>query len=387
MSLRKIFFPILFFLGFPRYIWACNVPVFRYALEKWPADAYALVLYHQNGQIPADVESLLQEELIEKKIANLIVKKIDVNKEEGKRPQALPWIELYYPSLGHIQEAIWSGPCTRSNVFDLINSKARTRLADKLLQGNAVVWVVLKWGDQDLDAQATTAIKTVLKRAQQELKIPDTGTDINGNPIPVTDYKELSVSFDFIEVERSDPAENVFVQMLLHSESDLLTFNQPLVFPILGRGRLLYALVGEGVNEKNIMDACKSAISWCSCEIKALNPGIDLLLSADWSHPENGTLVKDQQVSPMVGIADFVLDDKSAKDKSGRQVKSDTGKNIDSPPIHTPARDSTPMAPIKKQITPVNTLYRNLLILACAIGVFLLAGSIVLHVRKRGHKP
>jgi hypothetical protein len=28
-------------------LWACSVPVFRYALEKWPADAYLTTVFHR----------------------------------------------------------------------------------------------------------------------------------------------------------------------------------------------------------------------------------------------------------------------------------------------------------------------------------------------------
>jgi hypothetical protein len=362
-------------------VWACNVPVFRYALANWPADAYELVLYHQHGRLPADVDSILQNEINKKNPINLDVKKIEVSSEQDKTPARLPWLELYYPAHSHIREAVWAGPCTRANLLAILHSKARSRVSDMLLKGDAMVWIVLTCGDQRLDAKAISVVQNSLAVAQQTLKIPDTGTDIHGNPIPVTDFQDLAVAFNYVEVDRADSAEYVFVQMLLQSESDLRSFNQPMAFPIFGRGRLLYALVGDGVNEKNILDACQSAITWCSCEIKALNPGIDLLLAADWSRSAPGTLSQAQQLSPIVGLGDFA----PAAPKSGPvtsktvvQQKADTTAHID-----VVAKE--PHAAVTQISDPrPDPMHKNLLILAGGIGLFLLIGSIVLLVRKRG---
>ena len=37
----------------PAHVYACSTPVFRYALERWPADFYDGVLVHK-GEIPED---------------------------------------------------------------------------------------------------------------------------------------------------------------------------------------------------------------------------------------------------------------------------------------------------------------------------------------------
>jgi hypothetical protein len=382
MRLRTLSFYIL--LVWALQVQACNVPVFRYALEKWPADAYELVLYHQNGQIPAGVDSILQRELNEKRAINLIVKKIDVSSQPDKIPSALPWLELYYPAHSHMVEAAWSGPCTRAHLLDLLYSKARARMAELLLAGDALAWVVLKSGDQNLDDRALAVVQKTLADAQQKLKIPETGTDSDGNPIPVTDFKDLPVTFHYIVVDRSDPAEYIFVQMLLHSESDLPTLHQPMAFPVFGRGRLLYALVGDGINEINILEACTSAISWCSCEIKALNPGIDLLLAADWTHPAYETVVKDKQLDPIVGITDFVP--AALKPDQHRQVP-DVRQNADTArySVDVPQKKAVPLSQTSEPEPPASAMHRNLLVLAGAIGMLLLVGSILL-VRKRGHE-
>jgi hypothetical protein len=70
--------------------------------------------------------------------------------------------------------------------------------------------------------------------------------------------------------------------MLIHSESDLAERTEPMVFPVYGRGRALWGLIGPGITASNIRDSASFLVGACSCEVKEQNPGFDLLLAADW---------------------------------------------------------------------------------------------------------
>lgn len=56
----------------------------------------------------------------------------------------------------------------------------------------------------------------------------------------------------------------------------------PIVIPVFGQGRALYALAGDGIKVETIDRAATFLIGKCSCEVKEQNPGVDLLLAADW---------------------------------------------------------------------------------------------------------
>ena len=71
--------------------------------------------------------------------------------------------------------------------------------------------------------------------------------------------------------------------MLLGSEPDLAGSKGPMAFPVFGRGRVLYALVGAGITVDTVRRAGAFIGGECSCTIKHGNPGTDLLLVADWS--------------------------------------------------------------------------------------------------------
>jgi hypothetical protein len=92
----------------------------------------------------------------------------------------------------------------------------------------------------------------------------------------------LKLAFSLLRVSRSDPAERWLVRMLLASEPDLATTKGPLVFPVFGRGRALYALAGDGITDANLTKAADFLTAACSCKVKAANPGTDLLIAADW---------------------------------------------------------------------------------------------------------
>ena len=60
---------------------ACNVPVFRYALERWPPGVYEVVVFHRGALSPADkkvVDSLVKRAAGEGAPCNIDVLAVDV---------------------------------------------------------------------------------------------------------------------------------------------------------------------------------------------------------------------------------------------------------------------------------------------------------------------
>ncbi len=100
----------------------------------------------------------------------------------------------------------------------------------------------------------------------------------------------LKVSFPVVRLPRGDAAEQGFVAMLLGSEPGLREVRGPIVLPVFGRGRLLCALHGKDLTGEQFGHVARFLCGACSCRVKELNPGVDLLLAADWEkmldHPE-----------------------------------------------------------------------------------------------------
>ena len=374
----------------PGSLHACNVPVFRYAMERWPADPYRIVVYHAAEPEPAAI-GILEKSVAERGgAANYSLTRIDVARPEGKAAagrrnlSAFPWVEIYYPAPSAIRAPVWSGPLTIDRARSIVHSPSRIRLAQQLLGGDVAVWILVQSGHEQKDRRAWEALETALERAAATLRIPDTGVDENGNAVEVADFKTYPVRFGMMSISRADPREDVLLRALLQSEPDLARYDEPLAFPVFGRGRALYALVGDGIQEKNIHEACQSLLGWCSCEIKAQNPGTDLLMAADWSRPFGGRMVKDPEL-PLTGISGFL--EKEPAPAPPPAARSEPQSAVTAAMcIREPARgaaDAIPAAPAELPAPERSPLMRNILYLGGAAGVALLGLSLFLTVRAR----
>jgi hypothetical protein len=75
----------------------------------------------------------------------------------------------------------------------------------------------------------------------------------------------------------------MLLTLLSKSEPDLDEYaDEPMVFPVFGRGRVLFTLIGEGITSDNIRETIAFLVGPCGCEIKMMNPGVDILMAANW---------------------------------------------------------------------------------------------------------
>jgi hypothetical protein len=377
--------------GMPVDSQACNVPAFRYALERWPADPYQILVYHQSAPQGEAFELLRKGAAAKGGAANFSLKTVDVTQPEGKalaeqrKIATYPWAEVLYPAHSQVRAPVWSGPLTSDRVRRILNSPIRSRLAEKLLGGDVAVWVLIKSGHEPKDLRALASLKTHLERASATLRIPEIGTDLNGNPVEVADFKSYPVRFSLVEIAHDNPEEELLVNALLMSESDLEDSDEPVAFPVFGRGRALYALVGNGIEEKNIREACQSMLAWCSCEVKAQNPGTDLLIAADWSRPYGGKMVSDPEL-PLAGLSGFAQDQAAAQAEEKPAPKVDAqvpeAGRTPAPAVCSVAATARIEAPPARP-SGDSPLMRNLLILAGAAGLALLGLSAIVAVKAK----
>ena len=299
-------------IGLTGVVSACTIPVFRYALDYWPPDMYEVALLHEGTLSPeAQVafDRLQQAASNEHSPANIRV--TPVNRTESPNqtaemtvPPNLPWMTIKYPLYSRTSGTVWSGALTVDAVEMVLDSPRRNEIARRLLKGESAVWVLLESGHSQQDEAAASLLHAQLLKMSVNLKVAV--PDESGAP----QYEGgESVTFSMIRLSRNDPAERVFVQMLLGTEWDLETAQTPIAFPIYGRGRALYALVGDGINAENIKAACEFLIGWCSCQVKDLNPGVDLLISADWGDTiREGSEVYQNTLS-MLGLSENIASD------------------------------------------------------------------------------
>ena len=91
--------------------------------------------------------------------------------------------------------------------------------------------------------------------------------------------------------------------MLLASEADLKDLDEPMVFPVYGRGRFMPPMVGKGITDENITHDAEFLTGPCSCQIKRQNPGTDLLAAVNWESLIQPQINVDRELPPLIGIA------------------------------------------------------------------------------------
>lgn len=252
---------------------ACSVPVFRYALEHWAPDAYQVEVIHHAPL--SEREQALIKLLTGAQTTNIALKQI-----EGGT--GAPRLVVKHPASLPQPREVWSTTLTADSVQSLLDSPLRQEIATKLAEGDSAVWVLLESGDKSKDDAAAQLLERELQRLASTMELPALDDqDIKNGLVSVPD-EGLRLSFPMLRLSREDPAEVFLIRSLLSAEEGLTDVREPMAFPIFGRGRVLYALVGKGIRADNLGHAAKFLIGSCSCQIKEQNPGIDLVMSADW---------------------------------------------------------------------------------------------------------
>jgi hypothetical protein len=282
------FAALLIFLSDTLPAHACNVPVFRYALEQWRPDPYRAVVFHR-GPLSETEKTYIEplEEHDGRTMANVALRTIDVEKIESEADRAwfesldnptLPLLVVQYPTPLQIEAPIWSGPLDREAVERLTHSPLRRELVRRLVDGQTAVWLLLESGDPQKDDAAATLLKQEMETLQKTLKLPELTDSLEDSLLTDT---PLRVEFSLLRIPR-DSAEQALVGMLLQSEPDLPERTDAMAFPVFGRGRAMLGLVGKGITAANIRDSAAFLVGACSCQIKEQNPGFDLLLAGAW---------------------------------------------------------------------------------------------------------
>jgi hypothetical protein len=179
------------------------------------------------------------------------------------------------------------------SISQLFDSPLRQKVAERLAKGVSAVWIFAPSGDASKDEPAQRLLEQELARCQQLLVLPT----LEELELKDDESREaagkMRIAFEIVTLERNDTKEHDLQSMLLKSESDLMGLDEPLAFPVFGRGRVLYALVGKGINREMIHNACQFMVGPCSCQVKAQNPGFDLLMSCDWEKTIGGVKISD----------------------------------------------------------------------------------------------
>jgi hypothetical protein len=352
---------------------ACNVPVSRYALERWEADPYEVIVFHREpftSQQQALLETL--EKAGRDGLANLSVSNVNVSAEmrqplrelwTAQANPTLPWMVVRYPRKTRIELPAWVGPLSAETVGALLESPVRQNIAQKLLGGDAVVWLLLESGDQRHDDQTAQLLDAELRKLEQSLVFPEP------SPLdpPTNTNLPLKITFSTLRLARSDPAERMLVNLLLNWNTNLLAEKEVMLFPIFGRGRVIPPAIGEEIHPEAIREMAEFLTGPCSCEVKEMNPGYDLLLAANWNSLGDYPSERLSESLPLTGLSQFAA-----------RVTNDPKARSGHPAASLAAAGTAPVAR--------GHLGRNLAVVLGIGIVFLAAATLVLKTRA-GQRP
>ncbi len=385
-------------------LYACSVPVFRYALERWPVDAYRLVVFHDGDLSEAQQE--LQNRLggyseIGYGRPPLVLEWADVTDtipehlaeiRHEVRDTPVPLMVLLPPAMGGEDVVLWTAPLSTASVEQLVGSPVREDLAKRLIDGETAVWLLLQSGDQAKDDAVAAALEEGLRAMESSLKLPHqldpTDTEYD---TALSEEIELKIAFSILPMDLNDPCEtllaSVFKDIVTTEEGQAL----PAVVPVFGRARALVFLDEADVELDTIAEICHFLVGPCSCQVKQLNPGVDLPILVDWDARIVG-MMGDEEIPTSLLVPGVM----ARAEPNVPRVETPSGLDEPEPeetlaaavPTEDEAAGMVPMPgePNRRAVQPEpqGRLRHRLWLLALGSVAVVVAGSVFLMKRSRG---
>ena len=327
----------LFLFLFQIMTFACDVPVFRYALERWERDLYKVFVIHY-GELQG-IDKARFEEIKKSTIGfgghtNLVTFNVDLSNEneannfyttyptlKNIKPKDKPQMVLLYPNITQVYYPVWQGDLNEGNISDLLNSEATGELMKGILQGYSATFLLMESGEKNKDEQAAQEVQKAMKKLKDKLEIPEGIVQSDGEVTggKLTAYEAASIDpsnvlksgiplkIDFHMVRMPKNSSNPIFRAILAKVFKMDSKEEePRLFAFFGRGRLLGPMVGDEITVKHISQLSAYLCSACSCQVKRQNPGMDFLTTLNWSsYLEGSEVVVDKTLPPLIGVLDI----------------------------------------------------------------------------------
>ena len=293
-KLKRVAAGVGFILALQAVCAACNIPVFRYALERWRPD---------NGQIVVFTKSRLTEKQTAKiraieghsssngGLANVKVLRHEVGKDQDEDLDALwqrmssadnvrlPYVVVRSRVAKNKLVNSWRGPLNDFSAPSVLSSPARSEISKRLLTGGSAVWLVIRSSDKAQNKAVESVLESALKKLSAEVPLPE-GIGLPGSEL--LSEVPLLMKFSVLTIDPEDAKERHLVDFVHALYPDAVKKKEPLVIPVFGRGRALEVIPASQINLQLVEDLTLFLCGACSCQVKEMNPGFDLLMSTDW---------------------------------------------------------------------------------------------------------
>lgn len=277
---------------------ACNIPVFRYALERWKPDSCEVIVFHEGDLSPdqnAWVDRLSATTIQQGGHANAKVLRMNVasttaNAEDADRVGL--WNDLRQNSEATLPHVVirtklgrgrfinhWNDSLANISQANLFHSPARSQIRERLLAGHSVVWLLIRSDDREKSDATKQRVEETFNTLESKVQLPE-GIGLPGSEL----YADvpLVVKFSLLEVDADDPKETFLIRLLTGLRLSDYEAGEPLLVPVFGRGRALEVIPARDLSTKLMEELTLFLSGACSCQVKEQNPGFDLLIDSDW---------------------------------------------------------------------------------------------------------
>lgn len=351
--------------GWPHLAAACQVPVFRYALEYWTPDEYQLLLIGtsraraeelqraaaqalphlppQRSAVPNSAETSSAQQRSRLSTAANLDRPPGDGASDSSLPQSAPvnlqvrtvyraddgnyvsldgeplpevtqsWLAeqasaeaiLVAPNAQGAPQVLFRGDWPGEKIRTWIDSPARQELVQRILRGDSLVWLLVRSGDAERDQRAEDILSQALPLLQQQVQLPPIDVIEADDKFNRENQIPLHVAFSTLSIDRHDATEQPLLAILKAAARVPLPDNEPWLIPVFGRARVFPPLVGDQIQFEQLLKQAQYICGACSCEIKQENPGGDLLLQVVWPAQLGKMKLRERAVPMLTGLGAF----------------------------------------------------------------------------------
>ena len=139
----------------------------------------------------------------------------------------------------------------------------------------------------------------------------------------------------------------------------------------------MFALVGKGIQNENIDEACTFLTGPCSCQVKELNPGVDLLMAVDWEEEVSVVASATRELPELSGVASFGTNQPASAGRAGSVLVTSDSAAV---------RNAAPAADRPAASSAASGGNRPLLVSVAVVGgagLLIVAGGTILLLRRK----
>ncbi len=325
---------------------ARTVPVFRHALEQWPAREVYLTV----GL--AQTPSLRDRNLMRTFETNSLDQRGPCNyrmRLEYRQVSSYITIAGLNPDVEDVAP-FFTGELTEATLKRVLRSPLRDNIASELLAGKASVWLFIE-GKTPLP-KVRAKIAATLAAESKRLTLHN--KKAAGETDETTPQTEQPLPVDFVlHTLGQTPATEKAEAILLGQLADLspgMTVPAGSLFCVTGRGLIIASFGPETITTDNLTAVCEFLAAPYSCDLNHLKNAPALLLKGDWGKIVP-LIVTEIQPTPATGLPTSVPE--------GSQAGKDDLPKLPAAPVAPSPKTlpPTPPAPKKTLIDKIPFLY------------------------------